>query len=132
MAIPKPPDSLPAGAPASGVEKLHRSRSSGGVRRDEQKLLADIMWLEAWVRTGLALLLVAGIFLVVIWAIGWSDQEPQEFALLLTPLVGLAGIAIGYFFGQGAGSALVERSSRLPAERSDADKLPMETGEPEG
>lgn len=65
---------------------------------------SSIAVLDARMRAFLAGLLVVGTFVVVIWAIT-TGAKPQDISLLLTPLVGLSGIAIGYFFTQGSHEA---------------------------
>jgi hypothetical protein len=59
----------------------------------------EIQKREAQVRFGLATLLVAGAVLGVVLAIA-LDLDAQAVAQYLAPISGLAGIAVGYFFGR--------------------------------
>jgi hypothetical protein len=84
------------------VRRLMTKRPESSLETEAAKIRSafNIARHEAWMRAILAILLVVGIFAVMIYAI-WSGKDVQEYALLLTPLVGLAGVAIGYFFAQG-------------------------------
>jgi NAD/NADP transhydrogenase beta subunit len=54
---------------------------------------------EAWVRFSLATLLIVGAVLGVLLAIA-IGLDAQSVAQYLAPISGLAGIAVGYFFGR--------------------------------
>lgn len=56
---------------------------------------------EAQMRVFLAGALVLGTIAAVLLGV-ILQLDPQKLSLLLTPVSGLAGIAVGYFFGRGA------------------------------
>jgi hypothetical protein len=61
---------------------------------------ARISILEAYMRAGLSALLVIGTLVAVFVAIA-TRIEGDVFAQYLAPISGLAGLAVGYFFGRG-------------------------------
>jgi hypothetical protein len=87
--------------------------------RDEARSKLEVMRfqrvdsLEARVRAGLALLLVVGTGVAVILGVAMG-VAPARLTQYLAPITGLAGIAVGYFFGRGVptseGSSRAERS----------------------
>ena len=78
-------------------------------REEQLKMRAEyqrhLLWVARWdarMRMTLAIILVVGLFGVV--AIGvFNEQAATELSPLVAPLAGLAGLAVGYFFGQGSG-----------------------------
>jgi hypothetical protein len=56
---------------------------------------------EGYTRLGLALLLVIGTLGLILFGIG-TGIEPERLSQYLSPISGLAGIAVGYFFGRGS------------------------------
>jgi hypothetical protein len=88
-----------------------------GASEAYEKHLIWVGALEAKMRAFLAATLVLGTFGVVLWAIVWK-QLPQDISLLLTPLVGLAGIGIGYYFGRG----VVAQSAPIEEPRPNTEK----------
>jgi hypothetical protein len=64
---------------------------------------ARVAWIEAWIRAGLAVLLVAGTVAAVFLGIAMR-LDPEQLAQYLAPITGLAGLAVGYIFGRGAAS----------------------------
>jgi hypothetical protein len=72
------------------------------MRAEYQQHLLNVAKWDAWVRTTLAIILVVGLFVVV--GVGvLNSVTAAQLSPLVAPLAGLTGIAVGYFFGQGAG-----------------------------
>jgi hypothetical protein len=96
-------DSTESITPTSQEETLRLEALKAELERygRHQEHLLTVALLEARMRALLAILLVGGTIGVVAYGIAQGLQT-QDLSLLLTPLAGLTGLAIGYFFGQGA------------------------------
>lgn len=81
-----------------GAEQAARERAADlEARLSEERVKIESR--EAWVRFSLALLLIFGAVSGVILAIA-IGLDAQAVAQYLAPISGLAGIAVGYFFGR--------------------------------
>lgn len=73
------------------------------IREDAARREAGVRLQEHRVRAGLAALLVLGAVGGVVWGIA-RGLPAEELAQYLAPISGLAGIAVGYFFGRQSSS----------------------------
>lgn len=74
------------------------------MRSEYQRHLLRVAGWDAGMRMALAVVLVVGLLGVV--AVGVvNKQAASELSPLVAPLASLAGLAVGYFFGQGSASA---------------------------
>jgi hypothetical protein len=99
--VPRRDTSAQAGAGPGDLDVEAEQRLAG------LKHLVFVSQLEAWMRAALAGALVVGTFVVV--AYGLLVGQAESLAELLTPLAGLTGLAIGYFFGQATRDADIAR-----------------------
>jgi hypothetical protein len=66
---------------------------------DHQKHLRGVALIEEVMRTVLAAILVIGLIGIIAFGVS-NHTDPKDLSLLLSPLAGLAGLALGYFFGR--------------------------------
>lgn len=90
------------------MEKEEELRRAVEEREAEHQMRAKVFQaesriavLEAYMRAGLAALLVAGLLFAVLFSV-LKDVNPSDVAQYLAPISGLAGLAVGYFFGRGS------------------------------
>lgn len=87
------------------------------LKADYQRHLLAVANRDARFRTVLAFILTVGLFLVVGAGVV-SQAAASSLSPLVAPLAGLTGIAIGYYFGQGAAVPKFDEDAARPLYRA--------------
>jgi hypothetical protein len=76
---------------------------------------------EARMRQFLAIVLVIGTLLIVAVGVALQQENLEKLSLLLAPVIGLTGIAVGYYFGR-ATPPRIHAAHRLDTEAEELDE----------
>ncbi len=87
------------------------------LKEEYQRHLLNVANRDAQFRTILAFILTVGLFAVVGAGV-FSQTTASNLSPLVAPLAGLTGIAIGYYFGQGAAMPRFDDDSPRPLYRA--------------